>query len=166
MKNPVATVKDSVIFCTGLLIIAWHIWQNQYTWMAERTSTCNPHRERETLQVYLYMPHYHHLVCSYLNQHLPHHWIRCMTEEDQALLCWPQRLPDLTLCKFFVWGYVKDSVFLPPLPQDVPKLWRQIIAAISEIDCDMMQWVWVETDYQLHMCHVTKSRNIDHIWGK
>jgi hypothetical protein len=24
-------------------------------------------------------------------------------------------LPDLTLCDFFLWGYIKDKVFVPPL---------------------------------------------------
>lgn len=36
--------------------------------------------------------------------------------EDQALLCWPPRWPDIMPCKFFFWGYVNDSVFLLPLP--------------------------------------------------
>jgi hypothetical protein len=37
------------------------------------------------------LSHYHHLVCGCLNQHLPQCWIRCMTTEDQGLLCRPPR---------------------------------------------------------------------------
>jgi hypothetical protein len=40
-------------------------------------------------------PHYHHLV---LNQYLPQRWI---VANDQALLRWPSRSPDLTPCHFF-----------------------------------------------------------------
>ena len=28
---------------------------------------------------------------------------------------WSLRSPDLTLLKFFHWGFVKDKVFIPPL---------------------------------------------------
>jgi hypothetical protein len=68
--------------------------------------------------------HYHHLVRGYLNQHLPQRWIGCTAANDQALLHWPPRPPDLTPCDFFLWGYVKDSVFVPPLPRDLPELPR------------------------------------------
>ena len=33
-----------------------------------------------------------------------------------ALTCWPPRSPDLTPCDFFLWGCIKDRVFVPPLP--------------------------------------------------
>jgi len=79
---------------------------------------------------------------SYPDQHLPLCWIRHMIAEDQALLCCPPRRPDITPCKFFFWGYVKNSVFLLPLPQDLPELRTEIIPAISGIDCDMLQQVW------------------------
>jgi hypothetical protein len=35
---------------------------------------------------------------------------------DRALLRWPPRSPDITPCNFFLWGYIKDSVFLPRPP--------------------------------------------------
>ena len=28
---------------------------------------------------------------------------------------WPARLPDLTACNFFLWGYLKSKVFASPL---------------------------------------------------
>jgi hypothetical protein len=83
---------------------------------------------------------------------------------DQVLLRWSPRSPDLMPCNFFLWGYVKDCVFLPLLPQDLPELRRWIIAAISEIDHDKLQWVWAETDYQLDICSVTKGRHIENLW--
>jgi hypothetical protein len=131
--------------------------------MVERTSTCDPHIERETLQVYLYTLWALSFVsgCGCLNQHLPQCWIRRMTAEDQVLLHWPPGSPDLMPCNFFM-GYIKDSAFLP---QDLPELWRWIIAAISGIDCDVLQWVWVEMDYQLDVCRITEGGHIEHLWG-
>ena len=49
-------------------------------------------------------------------------------------------------------GYVKDSVL--PLPQELPELQRQIIATISEMDCDMLQQEWAEMDYWLDVIYI------------
>jgi hypothetical protein len=46
----------------------------------------------------------------------------------------------------FLWGHVKDSALLPPLPQDLPQLRRRDIAAIPEINRDVLQRVWAEMD--------------------
>jgi hypothetical protein len=51
--------------------------------------------------------------------------------------------------RLFLWGYFKDCVFFSPLPQNLPELQRQIIAAISASDCDMLQQIWAEMDSQL-----------------
>jgi len=44
----------------------------------------------------------------------------------------PARSPDLTPCDYFLWGYVKDKVFVPPQPgtyriwrTELPRLWRR-----------------------------------------
>jgi hypothetical protein len=65
--------------------------------------------------------------------------------------------------ELFLWGYIKHSVFLLPLAQNLSKLQRQIIAAISATDCDMLQQVWAEMDYQLEVCHVTKGGHTYHL---
>jgi hypothetical protein len=51
-------------------------------------------------------PHYHHLIHSYLSQHLPKHWIRCTVAEDQALSCWPPRLPDCLIKCCVMFSYL------------------------------------------------------------
>jgi hypothetical protein len=73
-------------------------------------------------------------------------------------IAWPNAM--LFIC---FWGFVKDSVFLPPLPQALPELRRRIIAAISEIDRDMLQRVWAEVNYRLDVCRVTKGVHIEHL---
>ena len=37
-------------------------------------------------------------------------------QEDFAVMHWPPSSPDLTLCNFFLWGFVKDTVFCTSSP--------------------------------------------------
>ena len=67
-------------------------------------------------------PHFHHDVRGYLSDTLPHRWIGRGSQDDSPLLPWPPRSPDLTPCDFFLWGYVKDHVFFPPIPLDLAEL--------------------------------------------
>ena len=36
--------------------------------------------------------------------------------------CHTPRSPDATPCDFFLRGYVKDQVYVPPLPASIPEL--------------------------------------------
>jgi hypothetical protein len=56
-----------------------------------------------------------------------------------------------------LWGEVKDSVFLFLLPQDLPQMWRRIMAAISKIDRDLLKRAWPEMDYRLDVCRVSEG---------
>jgi len=71
-------------------------------------------------------------VRVYLNRSLPQRWIGRTGKEDGALMRWPRRSPDLTPCDFFFWGFVKDTVFVPPLPANF-----QIFATVSPL-----LWLW------------------------
>jgi hypothetical protein len=46
---------------------------------------------------------------------------------------WPSRSPNVTPCDFFLWGYVKDQVYVPPLPASIPELKVRIRTAIETI---------------------------------
>jgi hypothetical protein len=55
---------------------------------------------------------------------------------------------------FFLWGYVKDRVFVPPLPRDLADLKARIIAAVKNIDAPMLTGVWQELEYCIAVpCH-------------
>jgi len=47
--------------------------------------------------------------------------------------------PDATTCDFFLWGYVKDQVYVPPLPSSIPELKVRIRTAIKTITADMLR---------------------------
>jgi len=75
--------------------------------------------------------HDHKDMRGYLNRNLPQSWIGRTGKEDDALMRWPPWSSDLTPCDdFFFWGFVKDTVFVPPLPTNLqifttvlPLLW-------------------------------------------
>ena len=73
---------------------------------------------------------------------LPGRWIGLASGNDQPLMLWPPRSPDITPCDLFLWGYVKDRVFVPPLPRDLADLKTRIIAAVMNIDAPILTRVW------------------------
>ena len=66
--------------------------------------------------------------------------------------CHTQYTPDATPCDFFLWGYVKDQVYVPPFPASTPELKVRIRIAIETITADMLQTVWNELDYRVDVC--------------
>jgi len=60
--------------------------------------------------------HWHLAVRTFLNENLPNRWIGCAGQNDQVFCKWPPKSPDLTVCEFFLRGYVKDRVYVPLLP--------------------------------------------------
>ena len=77
----------------------------------------------------------------------------------------PPRSPDATPCDFFLWGYVKDQLYVPPLPASIPELKVRIRTAIQTITADMLQTVWNELDYRVDVCRITKGAHIEHLYG-
>jgi hypothetical protein len=61
-------------------------------------------------------------------------------------------------CDLFIWGIVKDSVYVPPLPTPIQKLCDQITQAIT---ADMLHRVWDEFDYRVDVCRVTQGAYIE-----
>ena len=70
---------------------------------------------------------------------------------------------DLTVCDFFLWGFIKDNVYVPPLPKTPPELLERINTAIGNITQDMLGRVWWEWAYRLDMCRVTREAHIEFI---
>jgi len=71
-------------------------------------------------------------VRGYLNRNWPQRWIGRTGIEDVALMRWPPQSPDLTPYDFFFWGFVKDTVFVPPLPAN-----HHIFTTVSPL-----LWLW------------------------
>ena len=64
---------------------------------------------------------------------------------------------------FFLWGYVKDQVYVPPLPASILELKVQIQTVIETNTADMLQTVWNELDYRVYVCRITKGAQVEHL---
>jgi hypothetical protein len=82
---------------------------------------------------------------------------------NMTLACWPPRSPDLTPCDFFLWGYIKDRIFVPPLPVSLNELKQRITTAVESVDEGMFRSVWTELDCRIDICRVTKGSHIEHL---
>ena len=92
---------------TWLFIITWQISQNRYTWVTERTCICDPHKARETLQVYLYAPREFIFVGDRQGSRLSENGCDGSTEGAASLatkIAWPNTM------RFFLWKYVKGCL--------------------------------------------------------
>ena len=55
------------------------------------------------------------------------------------------------------WRYVKDRVYVPPLPATAGDLQERITAAVNSVTPDMLQRVRSELDYCIDICRVTRE---------
>jgi len=67
----------------------------------------------------------------------------------------PPCSPDVTPCDFFLWGNVKDQVYVPPLPAS-PRTEGTNQNAIETITANMLQTVWNELDYRVDVHRITE----------
>jgi len=104
-------IKDGwYIYNTGLFISPWNMLENWL--MPQLNEDSNDYSFKKDGS-----PAHYKDVRGYLNRNLPRRWIGRTGKEDDALMRWPPLSPDLTPCNFFFWGFVKDTVFLPPPPR-------------------------------------------------
>ena len=103
-----------------------------------------PNNERCIFQQDGAPPHCALATRAFLNDELPGRWIGRCSARDQCLMPWPPRSQDVTPLDFFLWGYVKDSVYVLPLPQSIEELKDRISAAIETISADLLD--------QVHSC--------------
>ena len=68
-------------------------------------------------------------------------------------------------CNFFLYVYVKDQVYVPPLPASIPELKVRIRTATETITADTLQTVWNELDYRVDGCRTTNGAHIEHLLG-
>ena len=63
--------------------------------------------------------------------------------------------------RFLFGGFVKDSVYVPPLPMSLKELRDRITHALQTITADMLHRVWDEFDYRADVCRVTQGAHIE-----
>jgi len=83
-----------------------------------------------------------------------HAWLFKMFVEGHT-----QYTPYATQYDFFLWDYVKDQVYVPPIPASIPELRVRIRTAIETITADMRN----ELDYCVDVCRITKGAHIEYM---
>ena len=81
---------------------------------------------------------------------------RVIQNDCQGFNNLPPRSPHATPCDFFLWGYIKDQVYVPPLSASIPELKVRIRIAIETINADRLQTICNELDYRVDVCRITK----------
>ena len=100
-------------------------------------------------------PHWGSDVRWFMDATFPNRWIG-----RDGPTPWLPRSPDIIPLDFFLWGYVKDKVFLTPVP-DITNLKEGITDALATITEDMLDNTWREIDYRLDILRATKGAHVE-----
>jgi hypothetical protein len=74
---------------------------------------------------------------------------------------WTPRSPDLTPMDFFLCGFVKRNVYVPPLPTTLHELKTRIREAWTKTDQEILHNVWQEVEYRLDVARVTRGAHTE-----
>jgi hypothetical protein len=61
------------------------------------------------------------------------------------------------------WGFMKDNVYIPTMPVDLQELRDRIVNAIALVHVTFLGKLWVELEYSLDFCHITRGSHIEHL---
>jgi len=92
-----------------------------------------------------------------------HRWIGPRAPKDLALHSWPPKSPDMTPCDFFLWGYVKERVYVPLLTADLDELTNRITAAVKSVTEDTLRRVSDEFSYRVDVVRAAGGGHIEHL---
>ncbi|GBO00905.1 hypothetical protein AVEN_155400-1 [Araneus ventricosus] len=68
----------------------------------------------------------------------------------QCLLFLATEISGLDTCNIFLWDYVKDRVYVPPMPKTIEELKVRICYALASVTEQMLQNVLREMDYRCY----------------
>ena len=102
-------------------------------------------------------------VRRFLNETFPQRWIGRRGPKELALHSYLPRSPDMTPYDFFLWGYVKERVYVPPLPADLDELTNRITAAVKSVTEDTLRRVWDEFRHRVDVVRAAGGGHIEHL---
>ena len=62
---------------------------------------------------------------------------------------------------FFLWGYVKDRVFVPSLSTNLDDLKIRISAAVRTVDSEMLRRTWDEFSFRADVARASGGAHIE-----
>lgn len=105
-------------------------------------------------------PHKPNFVQDMLNQHF--RGFIGPGDIQKALLKWPARSPDLNPLDFFLWGFVKDMVFLIE-NESIDELKFKIDEALDNITEQMLINVQINAEFRLNFCIDNNGEHFEHL---
>jgi hypothetical protein len=99
-------------------------------------------------------PYYIGEVCEHLSIHFPGRWTVKSSANSMAT-----SFPGSYALRFFLWGFIKDRVFVPLLLANVIELRTRITTAVTEVTQEMLRSLWQETDYRWDVCCIIKWKS-------
>lgn len=101
--------------------------------------------------------HYYREVREFLNNHYPQKWIG-----RDGFIAWPPRSCDLTPLDFFMWGYIKDRVYMSPptTPEDMENRIRDACRTITPF---ILRNVGENLVKRLNMCVQVGGHIFEHL---
>jgi hypothetical protein len=75
---------------------------------------------------------------------------------------WPPKSPDLTSPDFFLWSYLKDTVYRTN-PRDLKQLKMNITCALEEVNKDKLRKVARNVAKRVDKCTEMNAHNFQHL---
>lgn len=94
---------------------------------------------------------------NFLNENFGQNWIG-----TNGPIQWPARSPDLTPLDFFLWGHLKDLVFVTP-PENIDDLRVRIRNACQSIPQDMLINAARSVNRRCQICIANNGLHIEHL---
>jgi hypothetical protein len=95
-------------------------------------------------------------VTAFLNRQLPERWIG-----RRGSTSWSPRSPDLNPLEVFLWSFVKDEVYVPPVSITLKNLKDRIRTATAQTDQPLLQSVWQEVEHRLDVYRATNGAHTE-----
>jgi len=76
------------------------------------------------------------------------------------------RYPGLHIIRslqLFLWGYVKERVYVPPLPADLDELTNRNTASVKSVTEGTLRHVWDEFSCRIYVFHTAGRGHIEHL---
>jgi hypothetical protein len=104
-------------------------------------------------------PHFSRIARQYLNYHFPGKWIR-----RNGPVVWAPHSPDLNPINFYLWGHIKNEVYVTPVT-NVDELWERIISTFDAIRNRPGQLERVKESMmrRLNRCVAANGQHFEHL---
>ena len=100
-------------------------------------------------------PHFSCFVTDVLNERFPDAWIG-----RGGPVPWPPRSPDLSPLDFFLWRYIKNTVYAEKI-RNIQHLQDRNTSAIETVTRDVIQKTWQEIEFRLDVSRSTNGTDIE-----